>query len=404
MSDHLKIANRIWAEIDLAQVATNFRIIRANLNGKPKILVVVKADAYGHGAVPVARKVVAEGADMLGVGDSHEALELRFAGIRVPILILGAIIEGEIENVVRYDIIPCIHSTQRMEQLQDEAARQGKTVKVHLMVDTGMGRLGVSLPKALELVRKIHLCSNLELDGICTHLSSVYGQGDEDRDFTRSQMERFHEMVAALNGAASGRNLLFHVQNSGALYQKGEDPLFNMVRPGAAIYGLGPQAGALRHLGIRPVLSLRTQIIFFKDVPAGTPISYDRSYVTRHASRIATLPVGYNDGFRYHLSNRAQVLVRGSFAPVVGKVTMDYTMVDVTEIPGVELGDVVTLVGADGDRAIEVPDLAQMLNTVPFEITCGLGRRVRRIFRDGNEAVPEMHRFLHLQGSTPAFV
>jgi alanine racemase len=288
-----------------------------------------------------------------------------------------------------------------MEHLQKEAVRQGKKVKVHLMVDTGMGRLGVGIPSALDLIRRIHLCSHLELDGICTHLSSVYGQADEDRDFTRAQIERFREMVATLNGAASGRDLLIHVQNSGVLYTE-KKPVFNMVRPGAAIYGLGPMAGALRHLGIEPVLSVRTQVIFLKDVPSGTPISYDRSYVTRRPSRIATLPLGYNDGFRYHLSNRAQVLLKGQFVPVVGKVTMDYTMIDVTEVPDVGLGDVVTLVGSDGANSIEIPELAQMLNTVPFEVTCGLGRRVRRIYRGAGGDTPAEPLFRPASTGSPA--
>jgi len=345
-----------------------------------RVLVVVKADAYGHGAVPAARTFVREGADFLGVGDSHEALELRRAGIRVPILILGAIIEGEIDNVVRHDIRPCIHSTERMLDLERTAARLDKTVRVHLMVDTGMGRLGVNTENVLDLARGIRACPHLELDGICTHLSSVYGQAPEDRAYTDEQYRRFLDAVEGLHGFLKCR--------PGAVY--GSHGPFNMVRPGNVLYGLNPDEALQTKLGIEPVLSLRSQVVFFKDLPAGTPVSYGRTFVTERKTRVATLPVGYNDGFRYHLSNQAQVLIRGRSAPVIGKVTMDYTMVDVTDIPGVELGEVATLVGSDGEAAISMHDLARKLDTIPLELSCGIGRRVRRIFRGGaSETLPD---------------
>lgn len=379
-----RTAHRVWSEIDLDALARNFRRFRSTVPESIKMLVVVKADAYGHGAVPVAKTLVREGAEILGVGDSHEALELRLAGIDVPILILGAIIEGEIENVVSYDISPCIHSTARIEHLQDVAERQNKRVPVHLMVDTGMGRLGVSRGKVLELARRIHACSHLELDGICTHLSSVYGQSAEDRQYTRAQYDGF---IEALNGLAGflkcrpdGRPIWVHAANSGAMY--GTEPPFNMVRPGNILYGLNPDSATQQRLGVEPILSLRSQVVFFKDVPKGTPVSYDRTFVTQRPTRIATIPVGYNDGFRAHLSNQAHVLLHGQAAPVIGKVTMDYTMVDVTDIPGVDLGDVATLVGRDGDREIRFTDLARTLDTTPLELVCGLGRRVRRVYSE----------------------
>lgn len=391
-SAECRLPHRVWSEIDLDALARNYRRFRRTVPQNVQILVVVKADAYGHGAVPVARTMVREGADMLGVGDSHEALELRLAGIQVPILILGAIIEGEIENVVSYDISACIHSTVRIEQLQRVAERQGKRVRAHLMVDTGMGRLGVSPSKVEDLARKIHASSHLELDGICTHLSSVYGQSDEDRDYTKQQYDRFLGAVNGLRGYVKcrpdGRPILIHAANSGAMY--GTEPPFNMVRPGNILYGLNPDDAAQAELGIEPIMSLKTQVIFFKDVPAGSPISYNRTYVTERKTRIATLPVGYNDGFRYHLSNQAHVLIHGKAAPVIGKVTMDYTMVDVTDIPGVELGDVATLVGVDGDRRIGFADLARTLDTVTLELTCSLGRRIRRQYHESPAATDRL--------------
>lgn len=366
---------RAWAEIDLDALTRNFRRIRARLPERVRILVVVKADAYGLGAVPVARRLAAEGAFGFGVGDSQEALELRDSGItKNPILILGAIIEGEMANVVARNISTCVHSSRRVQRLESEAASQRRIARVHLMVDTGMGRLGPQHHKALELAKRIDASPWLQLDGVCTHFSCAY---EEDRGFTLEQQRRFHAFSTDLRNLGIHPPLL-HGPNSGAIF--GSSPgLFNMARPGIAIYGLDPGGFFGHRVHLEPVLNLRTSVVYLKDVPPRTPIGYGRKFVTSRSCRIATLPVGYNDGYSYRLSHRAKVLVRGRFAPVVGSITMDYTMVDVTDIPDVRPGDPVTLIGKDSDKQITVNEIAEQIGTIPYEVTCQLGRRVQRI-------------------------
>ncbi len=374
---------RVWAEIDLNAVAQNFRHTQNHLGEEVKVLVVVKANAYGLGAVPIARRLAAEGAFGFGVGDSEEALELRDAGITEPILILGAIIEGEMANVVARDISTCIHSSHRISRLEAEARFQGKVAKVHLMVDTGMARLGAGPRKAVELAQRIHTSSYLSLEGVCTHFSSGYAS---DPSFSQLQLRKYASFLEDLRvqGIEPG---LRHGPNSGAIFQFPESK-FNLARPGIAIYGLDPGGFFECRASLSPVLSFRTSVIYLRDVPEGTPIGYNRTYTTKCRTRVATLPVGYNDGYSYRLSNCAHVLVRGKRAPVIGSVCMDYTMVDVGGIPDVQPGDPVTLIGKDGDDEITVNDLARLIGTIPYEVTCQLGKRVQRIAVQRSEPGP----------------
>ncbi len=366
--------HRVWAEIDLAAIGANLDLVRRSVPRAARILVVVKADAYGHGAVPVARTALAHGAAMLGVGDSSEALELRNAGIEAPILILGAIVDGEMEQVINHGITPCLHSTKKVRILAAMADAMGKRLAVHLKVDTGMGRLGVMPSAALDVAREIRACPALTLEGICTHLSDAETPGD---DFTSGQLATFREVVDRIE-AGVGPVPLKHAANSGGLLGH-PGSHFNLVRPGRVIYGIqgpGTEGGARP----KPALSLKTQVVFLKDLPAGVPVGYARTHVTRRPTRIAILPIGYNDGYSFLFSNRAQVLVCGRRAGVVGRVTMDYTTVDVTDIPGVEVGEEVVLVGCQGQERITVEELARLKGSIPYEITCGLGRRIRRVY------------------------
>lgn len=372
----MKTRPRVWADIDLEAVSHNLGIIRESLGGSDSIMLVVKADAYGHGALPVTRHVLARGeARAFGVGDSQEALELREAGVDAPLLVLGAIVDGEMREVIRHDVALCVHSTDRVRRLEAEARRQERRCRVHVMVDTGMGRLGPFAEKAIEVAEAVERSPHLDLEGIATHFSST---SHKDDPFTREQIERFRAFRESLKPRGA-RRPIFHAANSGAILDAGAAG-FDMARVGAAAYGiLSRQDGAAARL--RPALSLKTQVIYLKDVPSDTPISYERMHVTRRKTRIATLPIGYNDGFRYGLSNKWHVLVKGRRAPIVGAVSMDYCMVDVGEIPGVRPGDTVTIIGTDGDESISVPQMAAALGTVPYEVTCGLGKRVRRIHR-----------------------
>lgn len=367
---------RAWAEIDLDAAAANVAALRRRLPAGTAVMAVLKADAYGHGAVPAARRLAAEGISMFGVGDSTEALELREAGVVAPILVLGAVVPGEAEKLVSYGIAAAIHSQQRIEVLARAAAAQGRVTDVHLKIDTGMGRLGALPEMAVPMARAIAAEPSLRLAGLCTHYASASSPVPFQ---TESQFDTFRRVLADLD-AAGLRPPLVHAGSTAALL----GPLrehFNMVRVGGGLFGIDP--GNLEGSGVtlRPCLSLRTQVIFLKDFPARSPVGYHRTFETRRPSRIATLPIGYNDGYAWGLGNRAEALLRGRRVPVVGAVSMDYTTLDVTDVPGVATGDEVTLVGRDGDEEIRVEDVARLLRTIPYEFTCRLGKRVVRVHR-----------------------
>jgi len=389
--------HRAWADIDLEALSHNLCQIRAWLPAGTEIMAVVKADAYGHGALAVARHLQGEeGLWGFGVGDSHEALELRNGKISAPILILGAIIEDEIGSVLDNDISVCVHSSKRVARLDREAMRHNRRLKVHLMVDTGMGRLGVSPERAIQVARGIAVAPGLEFAGLATHYASTNNTGDL---FTLFQLERFKKVAGDLDREGI-EVAVRHASNSTAVFSDLPQH-FNVVRPGISLYGIGACHIAEARDRLKPVLSLRTQVVFMKDVAAGTPVGYNRTYVTPKATRIATIPIGYNDGYSYRLSSKGRVLIRGQSAPVVGAVSMDYTMVDIGHIPGVEVGERVTVIGRDGDRRITVEELARIAETIPYEITCSIGKRVRRVAgkiprdeasRKRQEVVPEPER------------
>jgi alanine racemase len=364
----------VWAEIDLAALEHNYRTIAARLPVATRTLAVLKSDAYGHGAVICARKLVELGVSMIGVGDSREALELRAAGIDAPILILGAIVEGEMREVVENGIASCIHSAQRAQRLSQVARSLGRRARVHLKVDTGMGRLGVRPEIARELAGTIARDPWLELEGVCSH----YGSAASPVPFhTAEQVSSFVRLVEEIRSDGI-RPPLVHSSNSAAVFSTLSEH-FTMVRVGLALFGLNPGNLPVGESPVKPILSLRTQVVFLKDLPAGSPVGYNRTHVTKRATRIAILPFGYSDGYPYALSNRAYVLVRGERAPVVGAVSMDYTTIDVTDVRDVAVGEEVTVIGSSGKRRIAVEDLARAIGTIPYEIPSRLGRRVARV-------------------------
>jgi len=368
--------HRAWAEIDLSALANNIRVVRGHLpNARVKILAVVKANAYGHGAVPVAVKALASGCTGLGVGDSTEALELRESGITGPILILGTIIEEEIPRVVEYDVAVTVHSLDLLPLLESEARRQHRVLRVHLKVDTGMGRLGASLKSAPDVAKAILSCGHLELEGLCTHLSSV---ASTDPTFTQEQLARFRSVLDEIETLGI-RPRIIHVANSVGLFTF-PNAHYDMVRPGISLYGMDPGLFARLKLPLVPTLSLRTRIAFLKGVTAGATIGYDQSFTVTRDTMIATCPIGYADGYPHRLTNKGTVLIRGRRCPVVGKVMMDYILVDVGQLGEVRAGDEVTLIGRDGLEEVRVEDLAREVGTLPYEITCRLGERVKRVY------------------------
>lgn len=372
-------AYRVKAEIDLDALQHNLREIRLQAGSGVRVILVVKADAYGHGAKGIANHALRCGVDALGVGTSAEALELRADGIRVPILVLGTIIDSEAADCLRHQVHIVLHTTDRAQMIQALAHSMRVRAKVHLNIDTGMGRLGVPPARALELLRLIRESPNLELCGVMTHVSASDGALSSS---TREQARLFEQVLRE----GRQQNLLrgwIHMANSASLFT-GLKPLYDTVRPGISAYGVlpGDLAGSER---LKPILSLRTQIVFLKDVPANTPIGYSSTWKAPRATRIATLSIGYHDGLPWALGNCGEVLVRGARASIVGRVSMDYVTIDVGQIPGVSVGDSVTVIGRDGGESISVEDVARWANTIPYEITCSFGRRVQRLYVGGEE-------------------
>jgi alanine racemase len=362
---------RTWAEIDLGALARNLAYVRGAAGPGVGIMLVVKADAYGHGAVPVSWHLLDLGVSSLGVGDSSEALELRAAGVTAPLLILGAVVTGELEDVVRGDIHVTVHSGDRVRALRRQLAGSGPSVGVHIKVDTGMGRLGCHPERVLGIAREVRRSRRLRLEGIATHLAAVDAQGGPEAE---RQLKRFRRVLRALETEGLLPRWRHAHASAGVLSSLPHD--LNLVRPGLAVYGIDPH-GRL-DVPLEPALSWRTQVVFLKDHRRGSRIGYGGTWRAPRRSRIATLPVGYNDGYRFAFSNRAQVVVRGRRCPVVGRVSMDYVCVDVTHVPGASVGDKVTLLGRDGRERVSVEELAALADTIPYEILCGIGRRVRR--------------------------
>lgn len=364
---------RVWAEVDLDALAHNLTIIRSRAGAGVGIMLVVKADAYGHGAVAIAHHAVRCGVASLGVGTSCEALELRSAGLRVPILILGTVVDEEVPRVLRHGVEIGLHSFDRLHQLEREARRLGLQARVHINVDTGMGRLGVLPERALDLLQEVRRSEHVHLAGVMTHISSLAGNASPE---TTLQAKQFADVITTAQeaGIHCGR---IHLANSTGLFS-GLCPLYDTVRPGIAALGVLPETipgGEDLH----PVLSLRSQVVFLKDIPAGTPVGYGSTWRAPRQTRIATLPLGYNDGVPWNLSNRGTVLLAGQHAPIVGCVSMDYTTVDVGAIEGLCVGAVATLIGKQGAAQITVAEVARAAGTIPYEITCSVGKRVPRI-------------------------
>ncbi len=371
----MKFYRPTFAEIDLNAVSYNLRLIKSAVGKGVKVLGIVKADAYGHGMEEVARAVIRQGVDYLGVASLDEAYDLRKAGIENNILILGNILPEEAEGVLRLGVTQTVTCPDVPGELTRLAVKKNKIVKVHVKIDTGMGRIGVWHRDAIDFLIKVSSLKNIVIEGIFTHFPTA----ESDRAFTRNQIKDFNNLVNEL----SGRGIdipLRHCSNSVALLNYKEARM-NMVRPGLMIYGLYPHAKLTKKIKLKPALALKTRIVYLKDVPGGRSISYGRTHVTKKATKIATIPVGYGDGYSRSLSNKGEVLIRGRRAAIVGRVCMDMSMVDVGHIPDVRIGDETVLIGKQGREIIRVEELAQNMDTIPYEVVCSIGRRVPRVYR-----------------------
>jgi alanine racemase len=366
-----------WAEIDLDALRHNLRRVRDRV-GDRRILAVVKADAYGHGAVEVARALAGAGVAMLGVALPEEGVELRRAGVDRPILLLGGFTPEQADLVVEHGFLPAVYRADQVEALDAAAARAGRPLDVHLKIDTGMGRLGVPAPDVGAFGEVLARAAGVRLTGAFSHLAVADAPGDP---FTAAQIERFRGAVETLRRARFEPADL-HLANSAAISDH-PPAWLSLVRPGIVLYGYPPSV-QVAPLDWRPVLSLKTRIIYLKEVPPGTSLGYARTFVASRPSRIASLAAGYDDGLPRDLGNRGQVLVRGRFAPIVGRISMDLTTIDVTDHPEVRLHDEVVLIGRDGGERLGADLLAARSGRIVWEVLCGVGARVPRLYRGGD--------------------
>ncbi len=372
-------AKRVWAEIDLDALGHNLACIRQAAGDGVRIMLVVKADAYGHGSVGIAHHAVRSGIGALGVGTSAEALELRHAGIRVPILVLGTVVDEELRDCLGYDIHLGLHTGDRARTLAKLAKRMGCIAKVHLNVDTGMGRLGVPPTRALALLEEVHSNPHLQLAGVMTHLAATDGAQDP---FAQLQAAVFDRFLTAARTVTQDLGWV-HLANSAGIFT-GFGDSYDTVRPGLAAYGVLPDSIGVED-ALLPVMGLRSQIVFLKDLAAGTPVGYASAWRAPSCTRIATIPVGYADGLPWRSADGGEVLIRGQRAPIVGRISMDYTTIDVGHIRDLQVGDQVTLIGRDGDESITLSELANKAGTIPYEISCSIGRRVSQLFVGGEQ-------------------
>ncbi len=362
-----------WAEVNLKSLAHNLNQVKKVLPGKTKILATIKADAYGHGLIPVARKLAGCGVDYFGVASIDEGIKLRLARVKVPILILGLILKEDVIPLFRYKLTSTICSYDLALELDRRARRLGQKIKVHIKVDTGMGRIGVAQDEALKLIRRIHRLKFIEIEGIYTHFAFA----DMDKEFTVHQIFLFNHLISQLE--KDGINIpLKHTANSmGVLAYR--DSHFNMVRPGLVLYGLYPKQGL--KINLKPVLSLKAKVLYVKKVPKGCGISYGHIYVTKNKTTIITLPIGYGDGYPRNLSNIGSVLISGRRFKISGRICMDQIMVDVGNLK-VCLGEEAVLIGSQAKNRITAEELARLAGTIPYEIVCGLGSRIPRVYID----------------------
>ncbi|MFC1594543.1 alanine racemase [Candidatus Omnitrophota bacterium] len=364
-----------WLEIDLGAIAYNFRQVKRIVGRGVKVLAVVKADAYGHGMVAVARKLNKCGVDCFGVASIDEALTLRSTGIAKPILVFENVSVEYASRVVDNNITATITTIALARKINQCAQKAKKITKIHVKIDTGMGRLGIWHDEALAFIKKINQLSHVALEGVYTHFPSA----DTDRTFTQRQIAYFRRLKRALE--VEGIKIpLYHTANSMGIIGYDQSHC-NLVRPGLMLYGLYPKSGLSKKLTLKPAMSLKTRVMYLKDVPRGRGISYGRTFVTKRATTIATLPVGYNDGYFRLFSNRTKVLFKGKRYRVVGRVCMDQTMVDMGIRSSVSLNDVIILLGSDRVEKITAEELAVLGRTISYEIVCALGKTHNRIYR-----------------------
>ena len=367
-----------WAEIDLNALAQNLRVVRERIGPTVKIMAIVKANAYGHGAVECAQRLEAEGADWFGAATPEEGIELRLAGIIQPILCLGGFWENQERDCIEHRLVPVVYRLDMMASLDKAAAALGAVADVHVKIDTGMGRLGIRYDQVREFAERMKDFKNIRVDGLMTHLAAAEDRSCEP--LTNNQVARFESAVALFRELGIEPEHK-HLANSAGIFDQ-TSAYGTMVRPGGVLYGLWRDVldPAREHNAkFQPVMSVKSHISLLKRVPAGETIGYGCTFEASRPTLVATLPIGYHDGYMRGLSNRGRVLVRGTYGSVIGRVSMDMTLIDVTNVPDVAVGDVVTLIGTDGAHSVTAEDLAKIAGTISYEVTCGISNRVPRL-------------------------
>ncbi|MDD5285350.1 MAG: alanine racemase [Desulfuromonadaceae bacterium] len=369
------------AEIDLAALQHNFQLIRSSTPKRVDILAVVKADAYGHGFMDISRELDSLGVNAFGVAFLAEGIQLRKSGIDKPILILGGLYPGQERKCIGYNLSTTIFTIEQAEAL-NQAASAGKLFRkaqLHLKIDTGMGRLGFPYSELPEILKELKKLPNISVEGIISHFASADELDESGRYYTRLQAERFAWVVAETRKSGFSPRYI-HIANSAAALLR-DIPGCNLIRPGIALYGALPSSDFQGKLNLKPVMHLKSRVAMLKWVESGTTISYARRFTAGSKSLIASVPVGYADGYPRTLTNRGEALIRGRRAKVAGNVCMDWIMLDVTGIPDVATGDEVVLMGQDDfGNAIQAEELAAWAGTIPYEIFCGISKRVPRVY------------------------
>src|SRR5271167_135107 len=392
----------IWADVSLGTLADNFRLIRKFVNPPEekrktprKILCIVKGNGYGHGGPQVAKALEKAGSDWLGVTCTEEGIAVREAGVRKPVLVLTSFWPGEESRLIEHDLTAVIHRCEQLKQLDRVAARflakkggkkSRKRVSFHLKMDTGMNRLGIAPGDVDCFARQLAKCKHLELGGVFTHFaSSEVLTNTRVGEQTRHQEERFYAALDRLRALGTDPGIV-HLANSAAIATRPET-WADMVRPGAILYGYHPGYDPVEQrpeiearLPLKSVMSLRTRIINIRNISEGAGVGYNETFIAKRPSRVAVLAAGYGDGIHRSLGNRGSVLVRGTLAPIVGIISMDVTMIDVTDVPGADLGDVVTIYGSDGEHVRAANVIARSIGTVTSDLLCAVSQRVPRLY------------------------
>jgi len=368
---------QVWAEVNLQTLRENYFKLQAFTQSE--IMPIVKADAYGHGVIPVVKTLMACGAQRYGVALLEEALEIKAVFPELTIMVIGATELDQSEMLVKEDIIPAIFQLSHARALSSEAVKQNRTARLHIKIDTGMGRIGFRETDFAEIL-KIAALPNLFIEGIFMHFAT---SDQRDLSFAKEQLKRFQSLYDKLKKA--GLNIpIRHVANSAAIIQFPESH-FELVRLGISLYGLTPSSQVGGNIGLEPVMSWKAKVSYVKSIKTGETVSYGRTFLAAYPTRVATVPVGYADGLRRALSNHGEMLIHGRRSTMIGRICMDQTMLEVTKIPGVQVGDVVTILGKDKHEEINATEMADWIGTISYEVVCGISKRVPRVYLDPTE-------------------